>query len=153
MEASAAWRPNGGLIASTQNEVRSGPQDARKSGKYDVVFFERNGLRHGEFSLRRPLEDDGSGYKVKDLVWSPDSAVLAVWIEKLDGDVVQLWTTGNYHWYHDQFHAFSFVDIYYRYLKQEFRAPGDSHFTSVVWHPESTLRLLTTTACKLFCIQ
>lgn len=98
LEASAAWRPNGGLIASTQNEVRSGPQDARKSGKYDVVFFERNGLRHGEFSLRRPLEDDGSGYKVKDLIWSPDSAVLAVWIEKLDGDVVQLWTTGNYHW-------------------------------------------------------
>lgn len=98
LEASAAWRPNGSLIASTQNEVRSGPQDSRKSGKHDVVFFERNGLRHGEFSLRRPLEDDGSGYKVKDLVWSPDSAILAVWIEKLDGDVVQLWTTGNYHW-------------------------------------------------------
>ncbi|KAG8220453.1 IKI3 family-domain-containing protein [Butyriboletus roseoflavus] len=98
LEASAAWRPNGGLIASTQNDIRSGPQDARKSGKYDVVFFERNGLRHGEFSLRRPHEEDGSGYKVKDLVWSPDSAVLAVWIEKLDGDVVQLWTTGNYHW-------------------------------------------------------
>lgn len=98
LEASAAWRPNGSLIASTQNEVRSGPQDTRKSGKYDVVFFERNGLRHGEFSLRRPLEDDGSEYKVKDLVWSPDSAVLVVWTERLNGDVVQLWTTGNYRW-------------------------------------------------------
>ncbi|KAF8132053.1 pol II transcription elongation factor [Boletus edulis] len=133
LEASIAWRPNGSLIASTQNEVRSGPQDARKSGKYDVVFFERNGLRHGEFSLRRPLENDGSGYKVKDLVWSPDSAVLAVWIERLDGDMVQLWTTGNYHWY----------------LKQEFRAPGDSHFTNVTWHPEASLRLLATTTSQL----
>ncbi|KAN0081459.1 IKI3 family domain containing protein [Tylopilus felleus] len=133
LEASAAWRPNGGLIASTQNEVRSGPQDARKSGKYDVVFFERNGLRHSEFSLRRPLEDDGSGYKVKDLVWSPDSAVLAVWIERLDGDVVQLWTSGNYHWY----------------LKQELRAPGDTHFTGVVWHPEASLKLLTMTTSQL----
>ncbi|KAG6382066.1 pol II transcription elongation factor [Boletus reticuloceps] len=133
LEASIAWRPNGSLIASTQNEVRSGPQDARKSGKYDVVFFERNGLRHGEFSLRRPLEDDGSGYKVKDLVWSPDSAVLAVWIERSDGDMVQLWTTGNYHWY----------------LKQEFRAPGDSHFTNVTWHPEASLRLLATTTSQL----
>ncbi|KAF8554834.1 pol II transcription elongation factor [Imleria badia] len=133
LEASTAWRPNGGLIASTQNEARSGPQDARKSGKYDVVFFERNGLRHGEFSLRRPLQDDGSGYKVKDLAWPPDSAVLAVWIERLDGDVVQLWTTGNYHWY----------------LKQELQAPGGGHFTSVVWHPEASLRLLTTTTSQL----
>ncbi|KAG9312244.1 IKI3 family-domain-containing protein [Chiua virens] len=114
LEASVAWRPSGGLIASTQNEVRSGPQDSRKNGKYDVVFFERNGLRHGEFSLRRPLEDD-------------------VWIERLDGDVVQLWTTGNYHWY----------------LKQEFRAPADSHFTSVGWHPEISLKLLATTASQL----
>ncbi|KAF9222466.1 pol II transcription elongation factor [Gyrodon lividus] len=133
LEASAAWRPNGGLITSTQNEVRSGPQDARKSGKHDVVFFERNGLRHGEFSLRRPPEVDGSQYKIKDLVWSPDSAVLAVWIEQLDGDIVQLWTIGNYHWY----------------LKQEIRAPGATHLTSVTWHPEASLQLVMTTPSQL----
>ncbi|KAF8845970.1 pol II transcription elongation factor [Paxillus ammoniavirescens] len=133
LESSAAWRPNGGLIASTQNEVRLGPQDTRKSGKHDVVFFERNGLRHGEFSLRRPPEVDGSQYKIKDLVWSPDSAVLAVWIEQVDEDIVQLWTTGNYHWY----------------LKQELQAPGAAHFTSVVWHPEASLRLVMTTPSQL----
>ncbi|KIK96350.1 hypothetical protein PAXRUDRAFT_138652 [Paxillus rubicundulus Ve08.2h10] len=133
LESSAAWRPNGGLIASTQNEVRSGPQDSRKSGKHDVVFFERNGLRHGEFSLRRPPEVDGSQHNIRDLVWSPDSAVLAVWIGKVDGDIVQLWTTGNYHWY----------------LKQELQAPGAARLTSVVWHPETSLRLVMTTPSQL----
>lgn len=98
LEASVAWRPNGGLIASTQMEVRSGSHDAHKSGKYDIVFFERNGLRHGEFSLRRPPIKDDSLCRVKDLLWSPDSAILAVWLEDTKGDTVQLWTTGNYHW-------------------------------------------------------
>ncbi|KIJ66069.1 hypothetical protein HYDPIDRAFT_174791 [Hydnomerulius pinastri MD-312] len=133
LEASAAWRPNGGLIASTHKEVRSGPNNTRKSGKHDVVFFERNGLRHGEFSLRRPLEGDRSQYKVKDLLWSPDSSVLAVWVEQLEGDVVQLWTTGNYHWY----------------LKQEVHAPDGAHFTSVAWHPEAALQLVMATSLQL----
>ena len=35
------FRPSGSLIASTQ----------RKPHRHDVVFFERNGLKHGEFSL------------------------------------------------------------------------------------------------------
>ncbi|KAH7883327.1 pol II transcription elongation factor [Phlebopus sp. FC_14] len=133
LEEGAAWRPNGGLIASTQKQLRTGQQAARKSGKHDVVFFERNGLRHGEFSLRRPADGDASQYKVQNLVWSPDSAVLAVWIQRPDGDTVQLWTTGNYHWY----------------LKQELRAPGASHFTSVTWHPEATLQLVLTTPSQL----
>lgn len=46
LESSSAWRPKGGLIVFTENEVRPGPQDAQNSGEYDIVFFERNGLRH-----------------------------------------------------------------------------------------------------------
>ena len=55
------------------------------------------------------------GHKVRELYWSPDSNVLAVWIERdeydsgkslpIDGRnqvlsiyAVQLWTTSNYHW-------------------------------------------------------
>lgn len=94
--ACIAWRPNGGLIASTRNEDRPGGKDV-----HDVVFFERNGLRHGEFGLRWPTAKDGSVGFVKDLLWSPDSAVLAVWVvhtKENEGDTVQLWTTGNYHW-------------------------------------------------------
>ncbi len=41
LEAPLAWRPAGNLIASTQ----------RRPNRHDVVFFERNGLRHGEFTL------------------------------------------------------------------------------------------------------
>ncbi|KAH7928721.1 IkappaB kinase complex, IKAP component [Leucogyrophana mollusca] len=131
LEASIAWRPNGGLIAGTQREVRSGPHDVRNNGKHDLVFFERNGLRHGEFGLRRQAEE----YKVKSLTWSSDSAILAIWIEQARGDVVQLWTTGNYHWY----------------LKQEIPAPASQSsttkgkFTSVNWHPETTTLLVLTT--------
>lgn len=35
------FRPSGSLIASTQ----------RKPHRHEVIFFERNGLRHGEFIL------------------------------------------------------------------------------------------------------
>ena len=36
-----SYRPSGNLIASTQ----------RRPNKHDVIFFEKNGLRHGEFTL------------------------------------------------------------------------------------------------------
>jgi WD40 repeat protein len=38
-----AFAPNGSLIASVQKKAGS---------KYQVVFFEKNGLRHGEFDIR-----------------------------------------------------------------------------------------------------
>ena len=47
---------------------------------------------------------------------------------------VQLWTTGNYHWY----------------LKQEILAPkfeaNPGRFTHVSWHPERALDILFTTS-------
>ncbi|KZT69682.1 IkappaB kinase complex, IKAP component [Daedalea quercina L-15889] len=148
LEHALAWRPSGNLIASTQ---RFGSDDGLakgKEGRHDLVFFERNGLRHGEFGLRewaegkRKLAETATarkwGYRVKELGWSSDSNVLSVWIEGDDGDFVQLWTTGNYHWY----------------LKQEIEAPHDPsgcprRFTSVTWHPEDALRLILTTATQI----
>jgi len=94
LESSLSWRPSGNLIAVIQKEVRAGPSDTQRTGKHCVVFFERNGLRHGGFNLRG---DDGD-YRIKHLAWSSDSNILAVHIERAQGDVVQLWTTGNYHW-------------------------------------------------------
>jgi elongator complex protein 1 len=97
-----------------------------REGRHDVIFFERNGLRHGEFSLKVDQlnvkgkgPDHGGdrkwGYRVRELAWNSDSTVLAAWIEGDDGDVgkgvselsqapaksclVQFWTMGNYHWY------------------------------------------------------
>ncbi|KAF9494179.1 Elongator complex protein 1 [Pleurotus eryngii] len=138
LEHPLAWRPSGNLIASTQRFGFEGG-GAGKSDRHDVVFFERNGLRHGEFSLRfKNTIDEGAlarkwGYNVRDLAWSSDSSVLAVWIEHEKGDTVQLWTIGNYHWY----------------LKHEIISPtwGYSHsrFTSMSWHPERSLCLHLTT--------
>jgi elongator complex protein 1 len=41
-EGALSWRPSGNLIAGIQ----------RLTDRVDVVFFERNGLRHGQFTLR-----------------------------------------------------------------------------------------------------
>jgi elongator complex protein 1 len=80
-----AWRPSGSLIAGVQ----------QVGARMDVVFFERNGLRHGEFTLTHTATDA----TVRELLWTSDSSVLAVWLSRRGaGDCVQLWTVGNYHW-------------------------------------------------------
>lgn len=85
-----SWRPSGNLIATTQRFGFEGG-GAGKEGRHDVVFFEKNGLRHGEFGLGEGLfkrRDDGTwGYKVRELSWSSDSTVLALWIQR-DGEDV-----------------------------------------------------------------
>ncbi|EJT98268.1 IkappaB kinase complex IKAP component [Dacryopinax primogenitus] len=126
LEHTLAWKPSGALIASTQRFGSSAPGlGAGKEGRHDVVFLERNGLRHGEFTLR----EEGR-YRIKELDWSAGSEVLTVWIEREEGDVVQLWTINNYHWY----------------LKHAVHPPvPGEHFTTVQWHPELSLRLIVTT--------
>ena len=60
-----AWQPRGALIA-----VATAPTgtDAAPSDAASVVFYERNGLRRGAFTLPR-----GAGQTVTQLAWSPDS--------------------------------------------------------------------------------
>ncbi|XP_026959917.1 elongator complex protein 1 [Sagmatias obliquidens] len=115
-----AWKPSGSLIASTQD----------KPNQQDVVFFEKNGLLHGHFTL--PFFKDE--VKVNDLLWNADSTVLAVWLEDLQREenstlktYVQLWTVGNYHWY----------------LKQSlpFSTCGKSKIVSLMWDPVTPYRL------------
>ncbi|KAL8692939.1 MAG: hypothetical protein Q9224_003859 [Gallowayella concinna] len=99
-----SWRPAGNLLAGVQ----------LLDDKRQVIFFERNGLRHGQFTLR-PLDGDEVGIEtpIRALQWNVDSTVLAVSYD----DRVQLWTMGNYHWY----------------LKQELPNPN------LKWHPEKPL--------------
>uniref|UniRef100_A0A7N8X2E4 Elongator complex protein 1 n=1 Tax=Mastacembelus armatus TaxID=205130 RepID=A0A7N8X2E4_9TELE len=120
LEQALCWKPSGSLIASTQ----------RHPNKHSVVFLEKNGLLHGDFTL--PFNKDQA--KVKDLLWNSDSTVLAVWLEDMtageDGQVhtyVQLWTVGNYHWY----------------LKQSLNFGRDPQKAPVCvcWDAESPLRL------------
>ncbi|KAH8161301.1 hypothetical protein CIB48_g6947 [Xylaria polymorpha] len=116
MESALSWRPVGNLIASIQ----------RLEDRVDVIFFERNGLRHGQFSLRSPEGRTLTKDEIH-LSWNADSTVLAVALE----DRIQLWTMGNYHWY----------------LKQEI--PVESQLRTIAWHPEKPLRYGAATANKL----
>ncbi|CAH1762567.1 10141_t:CDS:10, partial [Entrophospora sp. SA101] len=98
LEHTLAWRPIGNLIASSQ----------RFSNKHNIIFFEKNGLRHGEFSLR-----EKSNHKIIEISWNCDS--------------IQLWNMNNFHWYLKQeilcspeehitenYHRIDFVwDIFY----------------------------------------
>ncbi|KAB1279958.1 Elongator complex protein 1 [Camelus dromedarius] len=110
----------GSLIASTQD----------KPNQQDVVFFEKNGLLHGQFTLPF-LKDE---VKVNGLLWNADSTVLAVWLEDLQREenstlktYVQLWTVGNYHWYLKQSLPFSLC--------------GKSKIVSLMWDPVTPYRL------------
>jgi elongator complex protein 1 len=124
LEHVLCWRPSGGLIASVQRfgKVPGGNPDVTEQnkevekewalgkgtdGRHDVVFFERNGLRHGEFTLRESWRSAGDvrengrsvgttstllpsrrwGYRVRELGWNADSSVLSVWVERVTGDV------------------------------------------------------------------
>ncbi|KAG9098159.1 hypothetical protein FRC06_006747 [Ceratobasidium sp. 370] len=139
LEGVLAWRPSGGLIATSQRFGYEGGGIGRPR-RHDILFFERNGLRRSEFGIRdatapahAPMVPSATrpwGYKVREVLWSTDSAVLALWIERDAGDCVQLWTTGNYHWY----------------LKQEISPSSSSRYTRVIWHPEHSLRLLCSTS-------
>ncbi|KAL5346138.1 putative elongator complex protein 1 [Pseudogymnoascus australis] len=115
LEGALSWRPAGNLMAGVQ----------RLSDRIDIVFFERNGLRHGQFSLRLTPEEMETFGKNISLAWNNDSSVLAVIFE----DRVQFWTMGNYHWY----------------LKQEI-ATKTTFANSLVWHQEKVLRMIVANA-------
>lgn len=103
-----SWRPSGNLIASVQQ---------KSNDSSDLVFFERNGLRRGEFSLRiAPTEN------VLGLDWNIDSDTLAVQLS----DRIQLWTTKNYHWY----------------LKKEIISPRGANPVYMSWHSEKPHTLI-----------
>jgi elongator complex protein 1 len=112
LEGALAWRPAGNIIAGVQ----------RFDKRIDIIFFERNGLRHGEFSLRVHRSEMDTWASSIALEWNVDSSVLAVCFL----DRVQLWTMGNYHYY----------------LKQEVSFPFNTQMQIPVqlkWHQERPL--------------
>lgn len=87
LEHTLSWRPSGNLIVSAQRFGFEGG-GAGKAGRHDIIFFERNGLRHGEFGIRvhdlaiKSKLELRWGYRLKELSWSSDSTVLCLWIER-----------------------------------------------------------------------
>jgi elongator complex protein 1 len=120
LEGALSWRPAGNLIAGIQ----------RLESRIDVVFFERNGLRHGQFSLRLTPEQLHMPEQHMRLAWNSDSTVLAVILR----DCVQLWTMGNYHWH----------------LKQEIKTGSSLPSCPITWHPERSLRFIVTASGETY---
>lgn len=87
LEAALSWRPHGNLIAGVRRHLS-------ETAKLEVIFFERNGLRHGEFDLRLNEGEMGAFGTNLSLAWNNDSSILAVTM----GDRLQLWTMSNYHY-------------------------------------------------------
>ena len=115
MESALSWRPAGNIIASVQ----------RLQERVDVIFFERNGLRHGQFSLRVSEKEMKTWASKIQLQWNIDSSILAVSFL----DRIQLWTMGNYHYY----------------LKQEIRFPeidSPTRLPFFAWHSEQSLQFV-----------
>lgn len=120
LEGALTWRPAGNLLTGIQ----------RLGEEAKVVFFERNGLRHGEFQLRLSSEDAKTWASSIDLSWNNDSSVLAVSFM----DRVQLWTMGNYHYY----------------PKQTLRIPGGCSQSAPLvpcWNPDKALQLSFQVPC------
>ncbi|XP_053611863.1 elongator complex protein 1 [Plodia interpunctella] len=104
LESNLAWRPSGNVIATTQ----------RLQDKYMVAFFEKNGLKHGGFTI--PVN---ANTHVEDLAWSSDSEILALLCRDTDENVqkILLFTSSNYHWY----------------LKQTLEYNSDQNVIKIMW--------------------
>jgi elongator complex protein 1 len=112
LEGALSWRPSGNLIAGIK----------RQKEVAEVVFFESNGLRHGQFPLRLSEPELQQWGSIIRLDWNVDSTVLAVIFK----DRVQIWTMGNYHYY----------------LKQTILLPISDNGLQVRWSLESPLLLI-----------
>ena len=113
LESAMSWKPSGQIIAAIQ----------RLPNRLDVVFFERNGLRHGEFTLRLSQGELEEITKFVSLSWHPDSSMLAV----IMLDRVQFWSMGNYHYYLKQ-------EVLLHTTGPTLRQPR------MRWHPNHALR-------------
>ncbi|XP_038221974.1 putative elongator complex protein 1 [Zerene cesonia] len=86
LEANIAWRPSGNFVATTQ----------KLPDRYLVSFFEKNGLKHGDFEI--PVSEN---IQVENILWSQDSEILTLVCKDLQEicQKILLFTSSNYHWY------------------------------------------------------
>lgn len=69
LESSIVWKNSKAHITSSTH----------KANKHEIVFYERNGLSHGSFTLPFPPKE----FKVNEILWNNDSTVLCIWLERL----------------------------------------------------------------------
>eukprot|EP00127_Corallochytrium_limacisporum_P000989 Clim_evm73s33 gene=Clim_evmTU73s33 len=106
LEGPITWRPDGRMLAAVQ----------RLPHRYDIIFFERNGLRHNEFSLihtdAKSKDVKGGGHIVSQAAGSTDvwDVVSITFNESSDAlgihmqnrlqthSLLQVWKMSNYKW-------------------------------------------------------
>ena len=97
LEKNIAWKPSGFLIASSQ----------MLPNKHSIIFFEKNGLKHGEFDLSY----SPNSYMIDKLCWSNDSEILLVCAYEIllvdenytkNMQNIILFIQSNYYWYQKQ---------------------------------------------------
>ena len=129
------------LLASIQRKGKT---------KQQVVFFEPNGLRHREFSLR------DATVTVQSLCWNVESDLLGITMQYESRSEFQLWHRANYHWYLKQVLTYSDNITF-----SKFHAEDPSRFSvgltggkwreyQVCWDP--SLLNITESECTAFAI-
>lgn len=93
MKKPLAWQPNGGLIASVEENVVQ--EDGKPVNR--VILWEKNCLRHGEFVVT--LDNNFPAVKFLDLKWNKDSDVLSVLVSSGDQQILTLYIRSNYKWF------------------------------------------------------
>lgn len=115
-----AFMPNGSLVTGFQNRLLPNGKDYEP----EIVFWERNGLRHGEFSLvKEGFVSAGQDIHVIWMGYNPDTTLLAVQlqVDKQDEQVLIL-CRSNWKWY----------------VKQVFRLPEADDNNNIGASNEST---------------
>ena len=118
LESAVSWRPEGNILAGVK----------RNQTSLEIIFFERNGLRHGGFPLRLEKDEMNRFGRDVSLHWNTTSSILAVCLQER----VQLWTMSNYHYY----------------LKQEIHVAKMTSATRgfwLKWHAENSMAFTVTT--------
>lgn len=72
LESQIAWKHSKSLIASSIHRLN----------KHEIIFFERNGLSHGGFTLPFAY----GHMKVNGIYWNIDASILCVWSEVVNGE-------------------------------------------------------------------
>jgi len=88
LEHCLAWKPSGSVLAAA----------ARGPSKYELAVFEKNGLRHGGFTLEYEEE-----MVICDILWSKNSDYLLVYAkptkeQENSTHILRVYTCSNYHW-------------------------------------------------------
>jgi len=133
LETLAAYQPNGSLIAGVERSSVQVEGD-KTVERVQVVFWEKNGLRHGEFNLPsftklHQAHAEESDLSVQQIDWSKDSDIFG--LKVLDGNMTEsivLCIRSNYKWY----------------IKKVLSAPKNQKILSFQWSVLDNLRLYVT---------